>query len=90
LREQKRGRKEGRKKGSKEGGGKERGRKGGKKKRKREKRYLSLTPVATWEARIQRIMVPGQPRKIVHKTPSQPTAGCGGTCLSSQATWRLR
>jgi hypothetical protein len=25
--------------------------------------------LATWEAEIRRIMVPGQPRQIVHETP---------------------
>jgi hypothetical protein len=41
---------------------------------------------ATQEAEIRRIAVPGHPRQKVHETTSQPIAGHGGTCLSSQAT----
>jgi hypothetical protein len=40
----------------------------------KEARRQWLTPVilATWEAEIRRIMVRGQPRQKVGKTPSQP------------------
>jgi hypothetical protein len=39
------------------------------------------------ETGIRRIMAPCQPDKKIHKTLSQAIAGCGGMCLSSQATW---
>jgi hypothetical protein len=32
--------------------------------------WLILAILATWEAEIGRIEVPGQPRQIVHKTSS--------------------
>jgi hypothetical protein len=41
--------------------------------------------LATWEAKIRRIIVQGQPRQKVHKTSSQPIkAGRGDMHLSSQ------
>jgi hypothetical protein len=42
----------------------------------------------TWETKIGRIVVQGQPRQSVHETLCQPVAGHGGTYLSSQATWK--
>jgi hypothetical protein len=33
--------------------------------------------LTSWEVRIERLEV-----QKVHNTPSQPMAGCGGTCLS--------
>jgi hypothetical protein len=46
---------------------------------------------ATWEAKIGRMVVLGQPRQGVHKTPSQPIAESGdGVYLSSKLCKRLR
>jgi hypothetical protein len=48
---------------------------------------LWLKPIilATWEAKIQGIIVQGQPWQNILKTPSQPIkAGHGGMCLSYQ------
>jgi hypothetical protein len=42
--------------------------------------------LATWEAEIRRITVQGQPRQIVHKTPSQQKKKLGmvvSTCHPS-------
>jgi hypothetical protein len=39
---------------------------------------------ATWEAKIRRIMVQGQPRKIVCETPFQRIVVCSAVCLPSQ------
>jgi hypothetical protein len=36
------------------------------------------------------MVVQGEPRQRVHKTPFQPIAGCGGAGLSSQVTQELR
>jgi hypothetical protein len=49
-----------------------------------------LTPVilVTCEAEIGRIVVQGQSKQKVSKTPAQPIVGCSGTCLSSQAMWK--
>jgi hypothetical protein len=41
---------------------------------------------STWEAEMGAIIVQVEPRQGVHKTPSQPIAGCSGAHLSSQAT----
>jgi hypothetical protein len=46
---------------------------------------LSTRGSATQETEIRRIKVPEEPRKVVPKTPSQPTGGHGDTHLSSQA-----
>jgi hypothetical protein len=35
-------------------------------------------------------MAKGQPGEKVHKIPFQPTAGCSGVCLTSQAIWEAR
>jgi hypothetical protein len=45
-----------------------------------------LKPVilATWEAEIWQIIIQSQPVQKVPETPSQPMAGCGVVCLSSQ------
>jgi hypothetical protein len=47
-----------------------------------------FTPVilASWEAKIGKIVLSGQPRQGVLETPSQPIAKCGG---AFQATGRL-
>jgi hypothetical protein len=50
-------------------------------------RWLTPVILATWEAQIEGMIVPGQSRqkkKKVYETPSQPIAGCGGVHLSSQ------
>jgi hypothetical protein len=46
-------------------------------------RHWWLTPaiLATWEAEMGKIVIPGQANQKVSKIPSQPTAGCSGTCL---------
>jgi hypothetical protein len=41
--------------------------------------------LATWETEIRRIMVGGQSRQGVHKTPFQLRAGHSGMCLTSLA-----
>jgi hypothetical protein len=45
-----------------------------------------LIPVipATWEAEMGRILHQKQPGQKVIKKASQPIAGCGGRCISSQ------
>jgi hypothetical protein len=45
-----------------------------------------LMPIipATWEAEMGRILDQKQPRQKVIKKASQPIAGCGGRCISSQ------
>jgi hypothetical protein len=40
--------------------------------------------LSTWEAKIRRIAVQGQPAQKVPKTPISTIAGHGDTCLSSQ------
>jgi hypothetical protein len=47
-----------------------------------------LTPVilATWEAEIRRMLVPGQPRQKVKEIPSQPISAHNSLHLSPQAT----
>jgi hypothetical protein len=37
--------------------------------------WLKPIILATWEAEIGRITIPGQPRQNVHETLSQPIAG---------------
>jgi hypothetical protein len=51
-----------------------------------EARHQWLIPVilATWEAEIRKIAVPGQPEQIVHETSSWTIAGHSDVCLSSQ------
>jgi hypothetical protein len=49
---------------------------------------LSPIILATWEAEFGRIMVWGQSGPKIHKMPSQPMVGWGGTLLSSLVTWR--
>jgi hypothetical protein len=46
--------------------------------------YLKPVIVATLEVEIWRIIVQGQPRLRVFRTPSQPLAECGVIYLSSQ------
>jgi hypothetical protein len=41
--------------------------------------------LATWEAKIGKIVVQIQPRQKVNETPYQPRAGCSGVYLSSEA-----
>jgi hypothetical protein len=41
-----------------------------KKKKKAEHPWYIPISLATWETQIRRIVVPDQPRQIVHKTPS--------------------
>jgi hypothetical protein len=45
--------------------------------------------LAIWEAVIGRVEIQGQHRQNVHKTPSQPTAWCGGTHLSTHTTQEI-
>jgi hypothetical protein len=62
-------------------------------KRKQKNSWLLwLKPIilATWEVEIGRIMIQGQPRQKVSKTPSQPMTGYGGTCLSFQLCWKAQ
>jgi hypothetical protein len=40
--------------------------------------------LATWEAEIRQIVVPGQSRQKIHETLSQPMDGHSGVYLSSQ------
>jgi hypothetical protein len=56
-------------------------------KREDRARHQWHTPVilATWEAKIRKIVVHVQSGQKVHETPSQSIkVGCGGSCLSSQ------
>jgi hypothetical protein len=46
--------------------------------------WLKPVIVDTPEAEIGRTVVLGLPRKKVLETPSQPMAGCGDACMSSQ------
>jgi hypothetical protein len=43
---------------------------------------------AIWEVEIRRILVPGWPRQIIQKTPSQAIAGHSDAHLSPKATWQ--
>jgi hypothetical protein len=42
--------------------------------------WLKSVILAPWEAKIRKIVVRGQPRQKVHKTPSQPMSGHSGKC----------
>jgi hypothetical protein len=45
---------------------------------------MVLRPVILDPEEVEIRKIPGQARQKFHKTPSQPVAGCGGMCLSSQ------
>jgi hypothetical protein len=46
--------------------------------------WLMPIILAPWKFEIGRTVLSDQPEQGVHKIPSQPMAGCGGTYLSSQ------
>jgi hypothetical protein len=52
--------------------------------------WLTTIILATWEAEIQRTIIPGQHRQKFHKIPSQPVSGHSGVCLSSQLCRKLK